>query len=393
MSPRSLLALACTAGVLAGCDASDSTFDTPAPSEAPMPIADGSGLDVRGGTLEAEVWPDHYIVVLDETVTDVQATIDELLFLLDADVLFTYTDALPGFAVRMSEADAQLLGLNPLVSIVEPDFLVSLLPIFQSPPEDQPSEMQMLPYGIRDVGGPFDGAGQRAWVLDTGIDMDHADLSVDQTRSRTFATGTTSADDQQGHGTHVAGTIGALDNGIDVVGVAAGASLVSVRVLGADGSGSYSSIIAGLDYTASAAAPGDVANLSLGGPASDALDQAVIGVAENGILVSIAAGNDAENANNTSPARVNHPNVYTISAVGNDNGFAFFSNFGNPPVDYAAPGVNVLSTRLGGGTTYLSGTSMAAPHVAGLLLLGDVQSRGTATGDPDGTPDPLAVRR
>ncbi len=95
-------------------------------------------------------------------------------------------------------------------------------------------------------------------------------------------------------------------------------------------------------------------------------------------------------ASNSSPARVNHANVYTVSAIDSNGNFAWFSNYGNPPVDVAAPGVGVLSTASGGGTTTMSGTSMAAPHVAGLLLLGSLNTVGSASGDPDGTPDPIA---
>ena len=100
----------------------------------------------------------------------------------------------------------------------------------------------------------------------------------------------------------------------------------------------------------------------------------------------------AERAANHSPARVNGPNIYTVSAINSSDALTSWSNWGNPPVDYAAPGAGILSTWKGGGTKTISGTSMAAPHVAGILLLGAVHSDGTAINDPDGNPDPIAQR-
>ena len=114
--------------------------------------------------------------------------------------------------------------------------------------------------------------------------------------------------------------------------------------------------------------------------------------ADAGILFSLAAGNSGNDANNYSPARVEYSNVYTISAIGQDDCLPFWSNWGNPPIEYAAPGVGVLSTQKGGGTTSKSGTSMAAPHVAGLLLFGVINSDGFACGDPDGDPDAIAYQ-
>jgi subtilisin family serine protease len=163
-----------------------------------------------------------------------------------------------------------------------------------------------------------------------------------------------------------------------------------VKVLDRRGSGSYSGVIAGVDYVAANASPGDAANMSLGGPVSTALDQAVLNAASKGIKFAIAAGNESQDANNSSPARVNHQNVFTISAIDQNDVFASFSNYGNPPVDYAAPGVSIFSLYKGGGTTTMSGTSMASPHVCGLLLMGSIHSDGFAVGDPDGNPDPIA---
>ena len=156
------------------------------------------------------------------------------------------------------------------------------------------------------------------------------------------------------------------------------------------GSGFYSWVIAGVDYVAGAAEVGDVANLSLSGPPSNALDLVIVNAADLGVQFSLAAGNSVADANNFSPARVNHANVYTISAINSSDIYASFSNWGNPPIDWAAPGVSVLSTKKGVGTTTFSGTSMSAPHVAGLILLGSINSYGNAIDDPDGNPDPIA---
>jgi subtilisin family serine protease len=234
-------------------------------------------------------------------------------------------------------------------------------------------------------------------VLDTGIDLDHPDLNVDTDRSAVFVSkgpGSKTANDKDGHGTHVAGTIAAVDNSRDVVGVTEGVPVVAVKVLDDNGRGSYSDIIDGVDYVAANAAQGDVANMSLGGGTSDALDTAVENAAAQGIYFSIAAGNSSEDASNYSPARTEATNVYTVSAFDDTDTFASFSNFSgptDPPIEYGGPGVDVLSLYADGGTTTLSGTSMSAPHVAGVLLAtdGSPSTDGTVSSDPDGDPDPI----
>jgi subtilisin family serine protease len=190
----------------------------------------------------------------------------------------------------------------------------------------------------------------------------------------------------------VAGTIAAKNNGIDVVGVAANAYVCAVRVLDNSGSGSWEGVVNGVDWVVTNGHSGDVANMSLGGSgANTTLEAAIRAGARKGIKFVLAAGNDGGNAENFTPARVDTTNVYTISAIGPDSCLTSWSNWGKP-VDYAAPGLNIVSTRKGGGTTTMSGTSMAAPHVAGILLLGDVTSAGTACNDSDGTRDPIAHR-
>ncbi|NNE46402.1 MAG: S8 family serine peptidase, partial [Rhodothermales bacterium] len=161
--------------------------------------------------------------------------------------------------------------------------------------------------------------------------------------------------------------------------------------LSSRGSGSTSGVIAGVNHVAANGSVGDVANMSLGGGVSTALDDAVAAAA-GGVRFVLAAGNESDNANNHSPARVNGNGIYTISAIDSADRFAWFSNYGNPPVDYAAPGVSIESTWKNGGYNTISGTSMAAPHVAGILLLpGGISVDGTVNGDRDSTADEIAV--
>jgi subtilisin len=231
------------------------------------------------------------------------------------------------------------------------------------------------------------------WIIDTGVDMDHPDLNVNKERSLSFISGQASADDNNGHGTHVAGIIGALNNTIGVVGVASGVQLVALKVLDQLGEGKLSSVVAAIAHVSQNGKAGDVVNMSLGLEGiSPTLDREVKAAADKGILFAIAAGNDSKLANTSSPGRVNHANVFTVSAVDSTGKFASFSNYGNDAVDVAAYGVRILSTYMNGRYAILSGTSMAAPHVAGLLLIrgNNIPTYGVASNDPDGISDPIA---
>ena len=177
-----------------------------------------------------------------------------------------------------------------------------------------------------------------------------------------------------------------------MIGVAPGAPVVAVRVLDRRGSGSNSGVIAGVDYVAKNGRAGDVANMSLGGGVSAALDQAVINASAGGVRFALAAGNESSDANTSSPGRANGPNVFTVSAFAIGDKWASFSNYGNPPIDYAEPGVAIKSTWLNGGYNTISGTSMATPHLAGLLLTGAVRSGGTVIGDPAAPADTIGVK-
>jgi subtilisin len=291
-----------------------------------------------------------------------------------------------GFIARLSEAEAAKLKTDESISIVEPDRIVALGSCFTV------VEPTLITWSVKKV-GYGDGTGKTAWIIDTGIDFDHPDLNVDATRSKSFITGNTSARDENGHGTHVAGIIGAKNNSIGILGVASGANLVSLRVLDANGDGIMSSIVQALAYINTNAAAGDVVNISLGEDViSQTLDLQVQNTAARGIFIAMAAGNDSKPAHDYSPGRTNGVNIYTVSAIDSLNNFASFSNYGNDVVDVAAPGVSITSTYLNNRYAIMSGTSMATPHVAGLLLLRgkNITFSGVANNDPDGTPDPIA---
>jgi len=355
---------------------------------------------------DGDIIPGQYVVLLKEGVTSVKSAklsypgsqdlmrnevkkILKATKIAEREPLNVYTAGVEGFAVKLSEEEASSLENNPGVRGVWPDKVV----ILKKPaPEPTPLPAETTPPGIDRVGGGATYTGtKRIWIIDTGIDLDHEDLNVDTETGKTFVPRTTTPDDDNGHGTHCAGIAAAIDNTVGVVGVAAGAPVVPVKVLDKRGSGAYSTIIAGVDYVTATGVAGDAVNMSLGGSAYTALDLEVIEMAAKGLFVALAAGNESDDADNHSPARANHANIYTISACDKFDVFASWSNYGNPPVDYCAPGVSILSLYKNGGMATMSGTSMAAPHACGVLLAtaGNPKSDGFVSGDPDGEPDPI----
>ncbi len=343
---------------------------------------------------------DHYIFVFTHEILPDQAAARAQAIAAQEGgrVDRVYTGSIRGFAAYVSpQAAERIMARNPSIAYYEKDqpafvFMGNNPSAKKGKPGGGGSQPpQTTPWGITRVNGGVSGATGTAWVIDTGVDLDHPDLNVDVSRSVNFARGKNTPDDLNGHGSHVAGTIAAIDNSIGVVGVAAGATVVSVRVLDANGSGTFADVIAGVDYVGAHGQPGDVANMSLGGGFSQALNDAVAAAADTGVKFAIAAGNESQNALNVSPASTEHPNVYTVSAIDSNDVFASFSNWGNPPIDCADPGVSVFSTYKDGGYATLSGTSMATPHVSGILLLGQPRTDGFAINDPDGNPDPICV--
>lgn len=301
----------------------------------------------------------------------------------------TFSGHKNGFLATLTKEEATTLQSESAIELVEPDRIVSVCSCVDVvAPTSVTWSVRKTGYGN---GQNFDA--KTVWIIDTGVDMDHPDLNVDQERSLSFISGQTSADDNNGHGTHVAGIIGALNNTIGVVGVASGVQLVSLKVLDQLGEGRLSSVVAAVAHVSQNGKAGDVVNMSLGlEGVSATLDRQVQAAADKGILFAIAAGNDTKLANTSSPGRVNHANVFTVSAVDSTGKFASFSNYGNDAVDVAAYGVRILSTYMNGRYAILSGTSMAAPHVAGLLLIKgkNIPTYGVASNDPDGTADPIA---
>jgi subtilisin family serine protease len=387
-------------------------------------------MDRSGNTaLPDGIIPDQYIVTLKNSaisipslglldyeaktglaITQIEAILKNA-GLGDIQLQNVYSNALVGFAAKLNSEQLAILKSLPIVELVEADrlFKVKGELVKVTSKTTNYTKAQSTPYGIVRV-GQGNGQGKRAFVIDTGVDTDHPDLNVNTGLSKSFVTGVTgncgllgilfgcaddaepSVEDGHGHGTHVSGTIAALDNGTGVIGVAAGAEIVGIKVLNDQGSGATSAIIQGVDYVASVGSAGDVANLSLGGGVSTSLDDAVVNLGSKGIFVALAAGNDTQDANNSSPARANGANVFTVSAMDSQDKFASYSNYANPPIDYCAPGSNVQSTYKNGGYSTMSGTSMASPHLAGILLMtgGNPTKDGKVLNDPDGNADDIA---
>jgi subtilisin len=340
-----------------------------------------------------------------------------------------YSSALEGYSASMSPTTAALVAALPGVASVQADTPVA-------------ATAQSTPTGIDRADADaaptaaIDGTDQRVdvdvAVIDTGVDLDHPDLNVHTQGAKNCTLfGIGSADDQNGHGTHVSGTIGAKDDTAGVVGMAPGARIWPVKVLGAAGTGLNSDVICGIDYVAAHADEIEVANMSLGGggeddgscgaASGDAMHAAICEAVDNGVTFVVAAGNDSADAAESTPAA--YDEVVTVSALADfdglpgggapstcradeDDTFASFSNHG-ADVDVIAPGVCITSTWMNGGYNTISGTSMAAPHVAGGAALyaathpsatpaqvqAALESSGTsdwdASDDPDDTQEPL----
>jgi subtilisin family serine protease len=356
---RSLTPLAVAAlGLAAAC--SDAGTPTAAPSNGGAPLLSSSqGIDGQ------------YIVVLNEG-----ANPRSVAAVAGVSPRYVYTASVNGFAATLNAGQLNALQHNPNVAYVEQDQPVAANTIQTGATWgidriDQHDLPLSTTFSYLNTG-----AGVHAYIVDTGMRLTHTQF-VGRATSGYDAIDGGSADDCNGHGTHVAGTVGGT-----TVGVAKGVSLVAVRVLDCAGSGSWSGVIAGVDWVAANAIKPAVANMSLGGGASTTLDNAVANAVASGVTFVVAAGNGntggkAQPACNYSPSRV--PTAITVGATGSNDAKASYSNYGTC-VDIFAPGNSILSawyTSDTAGNT-ISGTSMASPHVAGVAAL-YLESNGSAS--------------
>ncbi|WP_043429258.1 S8 family peptidase [Cystobacter fuscus] len=270
-----------------------------------------------------------------------------------------YTQAVNGFSVTLNETQLRALRHNPNVEYVEEDQFVSTTAsqtgaTWGLDRIDQTSSTLNSTYSYTSTG-----AGVHAYIIDTGILTSHSNFGGRATAVYDALGG--NGQDCNGHGTHVAGTVGS-----STYGVAKGVSLHGVRVLDCNGSGSNSGVIAGIDYVRTKHVKPAVANMSLGGGYSSTINTAVTNLANAGVFVAVAAGNDNADACNYSPASA--PVVTTVAATTKTTARASYSNYGSC-VDIYAPGSSITSTWSNGSTNTISGTSMASPHVAGVAAL------------------------
>ena len=343
----------------------------------------------------------QYIVVFKDSVANPAGAAHGLMGAHRGELLFTYTSAIRGFAARLPDPAVAALSRHPMVAFVEQDRVVSIDAIQSMDTNGDPWGLDRIDQPALPLSGSYSftatGEGVHVYVLDTGIWTSHpefggrAEIAFDAVWLR--------SEDCHGHGTHVAGTIGGA-----TFGVAKGASLHGVRVLGCLGGGFTSWIIAGLDWVRLNHQKPAVANMSLTLPfVSNALNTATTNLWNAGVFVAVAAGNENVDACQRSPAGA--AGAFTAAASTRTDAWASFSNWG-PCVDGYAPGVGIKSAWLRGETLTLDGTSMASPHVAGVAALlkaarGDassdtvsewIASTSTAdviTGNPAGTPNRL----
>jgi subtilisin family serine protease len=262
---------------------------------------------------------------------------------------------------------------------------------------ESPAGVPQESWGVARAGGSATVTGT-VCIIDSGVDLNHPDLNVDVVNSRSFLRhGPEKGDpmDRNGHGTHVAGIIGAKDNGVGVTGIASGATIVAVKVVDAKGQGYTRDVIAGIQYVSSTLKNGkplcDVVNFSIGAARDPAVDKAVV-KASRLVPFVVSAGNRGSHVRDFSPARVDAKRVFTVTAMAEGDRWPLFSNYGSSTVDFAAPGVHIMSTWKEGGYKVISGTSSAAAHVSAMILRGGAVPDGLVR-DPRGQAYVIPVSR
>jgi aqualysin 1 len=310
--------------------------------------------------------PGRYIVVFKDSVANPAAEAATVMRGRGGRHHHTYSRVLKGFAASLSDTELQAIRNNPQVDYIEQDQTVTLSQV-QSPENQATWGLDRIDQADRPLDTQYHfnytGAGVNAFIIDTGIRPDHVEFSGRLLPGFNVIADTNGTSDCNGHGTHVAGTVGGA-----TWGVAKGVSLIPVRVLDCSGSGSSSGVIAGIDWVANSPLRPAVANLSLGGAASASLDAAVAGAVSKGVSVVVAAGNNNADACNFSPSR--EPSAITVGASTSSDARATYSNFGSC-LDLFGPGSSITSAwnTSATATSTLSGTSMASPHVTGVVAL------------------------
>nr|WP_042192851.1 S8 family peptidase [Kibdelosporangium sp. MJ126-NF4] len=350
---RILLAAALAATTSIGATAATAAAK---PQQSPQPATSTTPRAIAG----------QYLVTL-KWGSDIQGLLDKI----GIRPLFTYGTAVFGFAARLTDLQVRLLRVAPEVEAVENDAEVEVVVPPGDPQTGEPRAVDS--WGLDRINqrtlpldGNYspnhDGSPVTAYILDTGIQHNHPDFGGRASFGYDAMNDGRRGEDCNGHGTHVAGTVGGK-----VYGVAKNVNLVSVRVLGCDSRGAWSGIVAGFDWVAANAKKPAVLNASLGGtPGVSQVDTAANSLADKGVFVAVAGGNDTADACNYSPARA--ARAFTIGATAKDDSYATYSNRGQC-VQLLAPGTDIKSTWIGTRVNTISGTSMATPHVTGVAAL------------------------